>query len=257
MPVIALPSLDPTNLMGYLATLGVLAAVSDRYEDAELRWTRPTAEFSTGTRPVLRSPLASVEEIADLLYDDLAAIRGDDGGCRDRFFSLKEDLILERSELDRIGMEIIRDGPGPGEPRRYEQWVMVTIGLPHVGVEPRRFSLHLLTGQQKFLVLAQSILDGVRGAPGVSREDILDAIAGEWRRRPLPSFRWDCGKDGFHYPLWWVWVARVEAEGILRGVHPPKTQNKRALLRAKITRSKYGYGYTSPASVVWDNYEDQ
>lgn len=188
-----LEALDGSNPLGFLAALGALRVLSEQEVDAppRLRWQnegiwRPVLE-GDHTRDTLVAALAADVEswrsdpALDLHY---AKDEGADKLAHDlkpkpeRFRTYLLGLLDSQSERrDRalayaaaFGTEIATDNNGNVKPT----------------------ALHFTAGQQEFLAMVEQLLNGAKGVPGVTAEDIEEALFGPWRyARPLPVLGWD------------------------------------------------------------------
>jgi len=85
--------------------------------------------------------------------------------------------------------------------RRSLDWAAATltdVALDWSGVAARPFALHFTAGQQRFLTIAQELLDGAEAKPKpsspgrpVDASDLRDAVFGPWpNNRTLKVFSW-------------------------------------------------------------------
>lgn len=175
---LALPGLDGSNPMAFMAGLGVLAA-ADRIARAgvvRLAWSDdvlPAASVVGAT---------SIDEIAELLIVDrnewtaAVALRFDD------------DVKLTPADLRRFveACSVADDG---GRSVALCQSLIVEESFDGGGLA-KPTDLHFTAGQQKFLRMARQLADGV------TLDDIVQCLGEDWTYpSELPSFGWDVTDD--------------------------------------------------------------
>lgn len=201
MSTLELPGLDPLDPLGFLATLGVLAATSEeaRRNDA----TPPRLGFSRGASPrsLLRSRFETLEQLAEALVDDLERLSGRrEGSPRDPFLGFSYPDAKGRPVHDLkpppeafTEAAHVHIGEASVSHRRTVDWfaaVLTDVAVDNNGAG-KPFALHFTAGQQKFLNVALELVDGAGKHPAVQREDILNALEGPWANdRPLKVFSW-------------------------------------------------------------------
>jgi hypothetical protein len=204
---IRLTGLDPQDPLAYLATLGCLLAATEscRLQD----WIPPKLRFEVGTlAPVLDGPFADEEALLEALLADLERVSG-------RAEGMSRDPFLEFRYEDDKGNSVQDLKPQPGdfraaaqswieaatlEERRTVDWaaaVLTDVAVDGKGAA-KPFALHFTAGNQKFLVIANELLDGPdKGkVPPVGPEDLRAAVFGPWPNdRPLKVFSWSPTQD--------------------------------------------------------------
>jgi hypothetical protein len=186
---VTLTGIDGTNPLGFLATLGALAATTDVTADTRLRWQH----YEGAWRPVLSSEFADVDTLIQQLDQDRQTCIGDPAlgleydGKKDlkpppgRFRQLLEALSAEASPTNRrsvdwigaFGTDVALDNNGNTKPT----------------------ALHFTAGQQQFLQMVDVLIHRT------TKEDLREALAGPWRyQRPLPVMGWD-GSTSRDYAL--------------------------------------------------------
>lgn len=176
---LTLTGLDGANPLGFLAALGVLAAVTDFSCEARLTWRRLGA-----WRPVLTSESTDLEAVIDRLDRDRLSCRDDPalaleyGGKRD----LKPPPGLFREFLERLSSNAT-----PAS-RRSVDWASAfatDVAVDNNG-NTKPTVLHFTAGQQQFLQMVDELVEGV------TKDDLREALEGPWQyQRPLPVLGWD------------------------------------------------------------------
>jgi hypothetical protein len=174
---IALPALDGTNPLGFLAALGVLDVVHRAGREPTLRWTADLVPV-----PVFRG-VPEEEELVELIDADRAR--------------WQNSVVLRGPADDQL--DDVK--PPHAVHRQWAREVVSTLGdtradadlfcalLSEYAVDGKNNGkpthLHFTAGQQKFLVMVREL------ANQVDAERIREAIFGPWREdSPLPVLSW-------------------------------------------------------------------
>lgn len=179
MHEVALPGVDGTNPLAFLAALGVLEAVRQHSADMHIRW-----RDEGGWYPVLSSGYDNVDALVERLDSDRRdclsepALALSYGGKRD-LKPLPRDF--------RVYLERLVDNSTPAA-RRSVDWASAfatDVATDNNGnIKPT--ALHFTAGQQQFLQMALEL------ARGVTTDDFREALVGPWLySRDLPIFGWD------------------------------------------------------------------
>ncbi|HEY6315103.1 MAG TPA: hypothetical protein VIY52_30465 [Streptosporangiaceae bacterium] len=174
---LAVPALEGTNPLGYLAALGVLDAMSRRVNGVTLHWTDelvPHAVFSG---------LGDLDSLLDVLDRDreewatsvllnfpekspLPDAKPDKPRLREWFEAVyrQADDRTDSDHLCALVAEDALDGKGNAKPTH----------------------LHFTAGQQQFLEMIRAL------SSNVDRDRLTEAVCGPWKyNSPLPSLSWD------------------------------------------------------------------
>lgn len=206
MTTLQLDGLDALDPLGFLAALGVLAAISD---DATRQGSAlPRMSFTLGAapRPRIDSRCETFDQLLEVLEHDLQRIAGRIGGVpREPFvdFSYEDDKgkpvhdlkpppqhvrEVAKVEIDRASID----------ERRTIDWlaaVLTDVAVDGSGAG-KPFALHFTAGQQRFLAIALELLFGAKKHPGVQATDLRNALEGPWANdRPLKVFSWSPRQD--------------------------------------------------------------
>jgi len=175
---IALPALDGTNPLGFLAALGTLDAVSAAIPGATLRWTEDLVPHA-----VIGGP-GALGQLLDTLDKDREQWTGSallgfpadgqpladakpDGRQLRQWLEHAGDQAGHRADADLLCALVAEDAfdnNGRAKPTH----------------------LHFTAGQQKFLGMVREL------AAAVDRDRLHEALCGPWRYdSPLPSLSWD------------------------------------------------------------------
>lgn len=177
MNEVALPALEGTNPLGFLAALGALDALACANPGATLRWTDELV------------PHAAVGGVSDL--DMLLDVIDRD---RERWpdsalLNFPKDSPLADAKPDekllREWFEVMAE---QHDDRADSDLLcaLVAEGALDGNKKAKPTHLHFTAGQQKFLEMVRSL------AADVDRERLREAICGPWRYdSPLPSLSWD------------------------------------------------------------------
>ena len=177
MNEVALPALEGTNPLGFLAALGVLDALTCENPDATLRWTDELVPHAV---------VSGVSDL-DLLLDVM-----------DRDREVWRDSALlgfpENSPLPdaKPGVMLLREwfeAVAEQHDRRADSdllCALVAEGALDGNGKAKPTHLHFTAGQQQFLEMVRLL------AANVDRERLREAVCGPWRYdSPLPSLSWD------------------------------------------------------------------
>lgn len=191
---LALPGLEGTNPVGFLAALGVLACLDRAGRSPRLWWTTdlvPTAVIEGPDSP------ADLLEVVD----------------RDRWWWATESLTLNwglRADVKASPIELhdwalaVRGAwaADPGDPWRradVDLWsTLVAEGAAAGKGDAKPTHLHFTAGQQQFLVMARAL------ANEVVAEQLTAALVGPRaldRRTRMPTFGWDAQSGDRVYAL--------------------------------------------------------
>ena len=177
MNEVALPALEGTNPLGFLAALGVLDALADATPGATLRWTDELV------------PLAVASGVSDL--DMLLDVLDRD---RERWPDSvllnfpKDSLLADAKPGEQLLREWFEVMAEPHHDRADSDLLcaLVAEGALDGNKRAKPTHLHFTAGQQKFLEMVRSL------AADVDRERLREAICGPWRYdSALPSLSWD------------------------------------------------------------------
>lgn len=180
MSVIELTGIDGRNPIGYFASLGVLLAASRVRPDSQPRLSWMASPIP---RPLLDSEL-NVDELIGALETD-----------RQQW---KEAVALNFDGLDEVKLTSAQQrgylracrAANDGGRSALLAAALVAEGVFAKTGDGKPTDLHFNAGQQKFLVIARSVRDGV----GV--DDLRECLFGPWAyTRNLPTFGWDVSDD--------------------------------------------------------------
>jgi hypothetical protein len=194
---ISLPALEGTNPLGFLATLGVLDALSAAAPGVTLSWTDELV------------PCAIIRGVGDLdaVLDGLSRDRED--WITNPLLAFPQDgpvLTDAKPERDRLRCWFeFAAGPSGSEAAAAHLCAIVAEDtLDGNGGRAKPTHLHFTAGQQQWLRMVREL------ANKVDRARLEEALCGPWRYdSPLPSLSWD---------------ARGERIYALRGTNPSKEQ---------------------------------
>lgn len=198
MSELLLTGLDGKNPLAFLAALGVLNALEDRWERgrARLVWR----EAGTFVPAIVGGP--EREALLDLLRDDLNSFedepaieglqyekekKGDEGKKKER------DVAHDLKPLPSFFIEYLEGLVRGGAPRSldYAAAFATDVAVDGNG-NTKPTALHFTAGQQEFLTMVEELRHGKARVPGVGPDDLEEALFGPWRyERPLPVLLWD------------------------------------------------------------------
>lgn len=211
---LSLPGLDAQDPLGWLAALGCLLGATSHCRRAGLPAPKLAFQVTGPLVATLHGPFDTIDALAQALMADL-----DD--CAGRGAATMRDPFLAFSYEDEKGT-IVRDLKPPlatfrafaqaaidqasRDDRRTVDWaaaVLTDVATDRSGDVAKPFALHFTAGQQRFLVVAQELLDGTEphprpGSPGrpVDVDDLRHALAGPWPNdRKLKVFSWSPVQD--------------------------------------------------------------
>ena len=173
---VPLPGLQATNLMGYLAAIGTLAAVGRMHPDAPIRlsWT------AQATPTAVLHGLSTLPEVITAVMQDRdhwvgsPALEGHDHG----------DVKFAPADLRRY-LQTCRDTDDGGRSVALAGALVAEGSLDGKGTA-KPTDLHFTAGQQRFTNVAIEVRDGLK------QERLQEALTGPWRYdSPLKSFMWD------------------------------------------------------------------
>ncbi len=172
---IRLAGLEGTNPLGYFAALGLLNIAERMNQPFRLSWSREPVPRAIGHTD--QSPDALVEMVMNDREEWL------DAPALNRFDDIKLDPSRNRSYIAECGTS--------GGRSRQLVAGLVAEGTALDGKgNAKPTDLHFTAGQQKFLVAAREIRDGL------SHEHVLQALTGPWSySSPLKSLMWDVTDD--------------------------------------------------------------
>lgn len=179
MAEIVLTGLDGSNPLAFLASLGVLNAVSDQSEAATLEWKHQDA-----WRPVLRSSVKTIDGLCALLDDDRMSFS--DEAALALSYDGKQDLKAPPGGFHDFLNAVATDATA----RKRRSVDLASAFATDVAVDnngnTKPTALHFTAGQQQFLQMAGEL------ARRVVHEDVAEAVLGPWQYvRPLPVMGWD------------------------------------------------------------------
>lgn len=207
MQTIRLTGLDVQDPLAFLAALGTLLAVTDQCVTKKL--PTPRMSFTLGARfeAVLHAAVDN-ETLLDLLTADLAEVAGRGEGPRDRFltFSYPDEKGRPIRDL-KPPLQHFREfvhaqiEQGRQKNRRTIDWAaaaLTDVAKDNNG-NGKPFALHFTAGNQRFLVIANELLDGAgkkSAQRAVDRKDLEEAVFGPWSNsRALKVFSWSPTQD--------------------------------------------------------------
>ena len=177
MNELALPALEGTNPLGFLAALGVLDALTAENPDATLRWTDELVPHAVvgGAR--------DLDTLLDVVDRDREAWRDS------ALLGFPQDSPLPDA---KPGVRLLREwfeAVAGQHDRRADSdllGALVAEGALDGSGKAKPTHLHFTAGQQKFLDMVRLL------AASVGRERLREAVCGPWRYdSPLPSLSWD------------------------------------------------------------------
>ena len=177
MNEVALPALEATNPVGFLAALGVLDTLADASSDATLRWTDELVPHA------IVGGISDLDLLLDVLDRDRqewrnSALLGfpDNAALPDA----KPDAILLRKWFEAVAQQ--HDHRADSD----HLCALVAEGALDRNGKAKPTHLHFTAGQQKFLEMVRSLTSNV------DRERLREAVHGPWRYdSSLPSLSWD------------------------------------------------------------------
>ena len=207
-----LTGLDALDPLAFLASLGCLLAATEHAETHER--PRPKLRFDLGGRvlPILHSDYPDSDAVVAALVTDLDTVAGrTESGERDPFLAFTypdengvpvADLKPPVDAFRSFGERLLGLGPS----RRSLDWAAATltdVALDGSGQAAKPFALHFTAGQQRFLAVANELLDGCdstsrAGSPkrAVDETDIRSALFGPWPNdRALKVFSWSPAQE--------------------------------------------------------------
>ena len=206
--MIRLTALDALDPLAFLASLGCLAAISERLRGTGRTAPRLGFELDSAAFVARLEGIDDEDELLDLLIADLDGLAGREAEPRDPFLDFSYP-----GKKDKEGEEVQDLKPPPDhfralaqgwldearpDSRRTVDWASAV--LTDVAVDnneaSKPFALHFTAGNQRFLTIAAELLDGKGKTPGVGREDLRAAVFGPWPNdRPLKVFSWSPTQD--------------------------------------------------------------
>lgn len=177
MNELALPALEGTNPLGFLAALGVLDALAYENPDATLRWTDELVPHAI---------VGGVSDLDSLLH----ALDRDRQAWRDSaLLGFPQDSPLPNA---KPGVKLLREwfeAVAGQHDRRADPdllCALVAEGALDGNGKAKPTHLHFTAGQQHFLAMVRVL------AADVDRERLREAVCGPWRYDgSLPSLSWD------------------------------------------------------------------
>lgn len=188
MKSIILTGLDAQNPLGFLAALGLLAVLEERYSDTRLR---PRLSFDDSYRPQLFTSL-TVDQVVETVLEDaleqatnpLLNLAYDDDGTRlnSKSPSARRDLKPKPAVAREILLECAVGARRLADLAAgfFSELVQDNNG------NTKPTALHFTAGQQAFLGMADAL------RVGLTRENLMESLLGPWKgSSPLPSLSWD------------------------------------------------------------------
>jgi hypothetical protein len=229
---LALPALQGTNPLGFLAALGVLDALTADNPDATLRWTGELVP-----RAVVGG-VSDLDTLLDVLDRDREAWRGS------ALLGFPRDSPLPDA---KPGVKPLREWfeavAGHHDPRPGSDLLcaLVAEGALDGSGKAKPTHLHFTAGQQQFLEMVRLL------AANVDLERLREAVCGPWGYdSPLPSLSWD---------------ARGERVYAVRGINPSREKRLgvpgsdwlafRGLVFYPVTRTASGSLRTTACDPEW------
>ncbi len=177
MNEVALPALEGTNPLGYLAALGALDALTSKVDGTTLRWTDELVPHAVigGTD--------DLDRVLDVLDSDReewisSVLLGFPTG------SPLPDAKPDKSML-RKWFEVVSREPHRGADSDHLCALVAEDALDGKG-NAKPTHLHFTAGQQQFLDMTRSL------ASNVDRDRLKEAVYGPWAYdSPFPSLSWD------------------------------------------------------------------
>jgi hypothetical protein len=176
MNEVALPALEGTNPLGFLAALGVLDALTCENPDATLRWTDELVPHA------VVSGVSDLDMLLDVMDRDREVWRDS------ALLGFPEDSPLHDA---KPGVKLLREwfeavaehGCGADSDLLC---ALVAEGALDGNGKAKPTHLHFTAGQQQFLEMVRLL------AAKVDRERLREAVCGPWRYdSSLPSLSWD------------------------------------------------------------------
>jgi hypothetical protein len=186
MSELLLTGLDGKNPLGFLAALGVLAALADRVKDGQPEPRLVWRALDTYRPAILDGP--DREALIDVLTSDVASFRGEPAIDRLRYSKGGDgagahDLKPPKGEFARYLKGLVGD-----DLRRslnIAAALATDVAVDNNG-NTKPTALHFTAGQQEFLAMVSELIEGV------SSDDFTEALFGPWQyRRSLPVLQWD------------------------------------------------------------------
>lgn len=208
-----LTGLDALDPLGFLAALGCLAALTDAAEDKGL--PPPTLSFEPHTPAVaiIAGPYSDLDALLEHLEYDLERVSGRSGGSRDPFlaFAYPDDDGKDVRDLKpppsffRTQAQAWLARAGISN-RRTVDWAAATltdVAVDGGGKSAKPFALHFTAGQQRFLSVANELIDGSDAKPKANspgrpldRDDLRVTLIGPWPNdRTLKVFNWSPSQE--------------------------------------------------------------
>lgn len=208
-----LPGLDALDPLGYLAALGCLAALTDSATEAGLPPPALAFERRSPAVAVITGPYANLEQLLEHLVRDLDDISGRAQRPRDSFIAFAYPDADGKDVRDlKPPPDIFRAAAqtwistAKSTDRRTTDWAAATltdVAVDGVGKSAKPFALHFTAGQQRFLTIANELLDGIdpkpkSGSPGrpLDVHDLRATLLGPWPNdRTLKVFNWSPAQE--------------------------------------------------------------
>jgi hypothetical protein len=177
MTDVALPALEGTNPLGFLAALGVVDALASENPDAKLRWTDELVPHA------VIGGITNLDLLLDALdrdrehWQDSAVLNWPEGAplpdAKPREQALREWFEAAAGYRDhRAGSDLL--------------CALVAEGALDRSGKAKPTHLHFTAGRQQFLNMVREL------AAEVDRERLREAVRGPWRYDSrLPSLSWD------------------------------------------------------------------
>jgi hypothetical protein len=176
---LTLTGLDGENPLGFLAALGVLAALVDQGGTARLAW-----RYSGGWRAVIRSDAETPAALVAMLDADRLSCVDDPALALE--YQGKRDLKPSPALCRQYLLELVDEARA--DARRSVDWAAAFASdvVTDNNGNAKPTALHFTAGQQQFLDMAVDLSTQVNSA------DLAEAIEGPWLyTRPLPVMGWD------------------------------------------------------------------
>lgn len=174
---VALPALEGTNPLGYLAALGVLDALTCKGDGATLRWTDELVPHAI---------VGGLDDL-DLLLDLLDRDREEWSGSV--LLSFPKEFPLPDAKPDKMKLREWFEAVSREHERRADSdhlCALVAEGAFDGKENAKPTHLHFTAGQQQFLEMIRTL------ASNVGRERLKEALCGRWAYdSSLPSLSWD------------------------------------------------------------------
>jgi hypothetical protein len=177
MNELALPALEGTNPLGFLAALGVLDALTCQVDSATLRWTDELVPHA------IIGGLDDLDPLLDMLdrdreeWSDSALLAFPQ---ESPLPDAKPDKLKLRKWFEAVSRE---HGPRAGSDHLC---ALVAEGAFDGKENAKPTHLHFTAGQQQFLEMIRTL------ASNVDRDRLREAVCGPWAYdSPLPSLSWD------------------------------------------------------------------